>query len=355
MVSEEDESMEFDKIDCFKSYLSRTDINDEFIEFNSFNSSIECNNTIKAEAEQFYNNLSIIIESDQIAMNCKECEECMMKFIKDFKVSDIALKDKTFNNSDSILNNDVKVFLLKLSYFVCYPNDLLTILFEIDFEIGHWNGKSFKIIKKELCLFWRRLPLFDMVERSFSISGCKKVLDEGLDQRNEPIKSIVDQLLLRMFSQEDPDETQALATIKSCLMTKFEEKGYIDSSTDYIKINKQECNNVYNPIQEPPKMNLIMMFVAKLAQCFLYDIVDEDFLYESFYHIMQPEFIAAKDKKAAEKEVIRFVKTTLKNYIHCLVKVEWKIETILTAYKHGPYIMNILSNSLKDEQQQRIT
>ncbi|CAO1313550.1 unnamed protein product [Diamesa hyperborea] len=194
-----------------------------------------------------------------------------------------------------------------------------------------------------------------MGEKSFSISGCKKVLDEGLDQRNEPIKSIVDQLLLRMFSQEDPDETQALATIKSCLMTKFEEKGYIDNSTDYIKINKQECNNVYKPIQEPPKMSLIMMFVAKLAQCFLYDIVDEDFLYESLYHIMQPEFIAAKDKKAAEKEVIRFVKTTLKNYIHCLVKVEWKIETILTAYKHGPYIMNILSNSIKDEQQQRIT
>lgn len=352
-MSEELELTEYDEKSCFQSYLSLTHINDEIIVFhNSTELNEECNNTVIAETEKFHNNLLRIIESEPKVKKSGDCKGCMMKFIEDFKVSVVALKDKTYDDiGDTILNKDITNFLLRLSYFYCYPNDLITILFEMDFEIGHWKYFSLKIVEKEICLLLDEIIMFDVSE-AFTLSTCQIVLDQQMGRSPEPMKSIVNELLLLMFPQRNQNERQALATIKSCLMSKFEEKGYIDNTTSYRKINRQNCYNVYKPIEEAAKttfkIDIMTMFMAKLVQCYLYDIMSEDFLYESLFHIMQPEFIAESKKKAAEENVIIFVKTTLNDYINCLIHVEWKIETILVLYKYvRKSLMHNLSKSLE--------
>lgn len=353
VVSEEHELSEVDRKNCFKFYLPQS--NNNVFEFNFYNESTEkCNNTVKVEAEKFDNKLLTIIKGEQKINNCTYCKECMMKFIKDFKVSDVALKDKTYDNGeDTILNKDVTNLLLRISYFYCYPNDLFTIIFEMDFQFGHWKDFSLKVIEKEICLFMDAIQVFD-VNDGFTLSSCGMVIDQVVDQSALPSNSIAGPFLLFMFSQDENqyDRSLSLATIESCLMTKFEEKGYIDNKTYYSKIENQNYHKVYKTIQEAAKMSfqLPMMLVAKLAQCFLYDILDEDFLYESLFHVMQPDFIEKEKKKDAKEKLIKFVKTTLQNYVNCLVNVEWKIGTFLVYYKYiKKAIMKKVSDQLNNE------
>lgn len=354
VVSEENELSEFDRKNCFKSYLSRSYRNDKIIELDSYIGLIEeCNNIVKAETEKFDNNLLTIIEAEPKVENCTYCKECMMKFIKDFNVSDVALKDKTYDNSkEIILNKDITNLLLRISYFYCYPDDLLRIKFETDFQFEHWRKFSLKVIKKEICLLMDAIQVFDL--NTDALPKCESVFSQIFGPSPFQPISAVDQLLLIFFEQDNnqDDQTQSLAIIKSCLMTKFQEKGYIDNTTYYSKIERSNCDQVYNPIKKAAKISfqLPMMLVAKLAQCFLYDILDEDFLYESLFHFTQTKNIREEEMGNAEEKLIKFVKKTLQNYVNCLVHVEWKIETVLVLYKYmSKMMMKKMSDHLSNK------
>ena len=332
---------EIDRKNCFQYYLKRYYNYDNVNLFNSYNGSSykECNDTVEAEALKFYNNLTTTIENDE-KMN--DSKDCIIKFIKGFNVSNIALKDMIYNNSEEIiLNNNVRGFLLKFSYFYCTPGNLGTILFEIDYEAHHWNNFSLNHIKKEFCLALDAIAILGVRGR-FNLDRCENKFSQKITYRS----------VAEFFNSLLPDSN------KSCLIAKFQEKGllfYTNQTTEMknFKNQVQNCDQIYNQIHKIAKISfndlfyelefpqgLWMMLVSKLAQCFINDIMDEEFLYKILFYLIQPEYTTKEEKPNAEKEFIQFVTLNMQNYINCLVHVGWKIETILVLYKYIAMFQN---------------
>lgn len=343
--SVEQEITETDDKNCFKYYSSQSYMDENLIVSHSYRGSIkECKKIVKAEAEEFYNNITTMIESEPVAEKHKDC---MIKFMKDLDVSDVALKDHIYDNSEEkVLDANGTSFLLKVSYFYCHPDDLIKFMYENIYKIDHQNFNS-KSLAKVTCLLVNEFNSFN-VSNGFIFPSCEKIIAEMNLQNSKAPESVVDEILLSLFEQDS--KSQTLKTIKSCLEAQFQERGYINNES--YKPQMLNCDIVLKPIQKASQINfqelrIEYLLVAKLAQCFLYDIVDEDFLYRSLFHIMQIDLISEDQKSKAEEQMITFVTTNLKSFKNCLVNVKWKIETILVLYKY--MLPEIMQNEIVDD------
>lgn len=337
-----------DKINCFKYHVSQSYMDENVLVSHSYKGSKkECEKIVNAEAEKYYNNITTMVES---VPEAKKHKECMIKFIKDLNVSDVAIKDHIYNKTEEkVLDANGTSFLLKMSYFYCHPDDLLKFIFEIVYKIDHQN-LNLKTLAKVTCLLADEFNIFN-VSNGYIFPSCEKINAEIILQNSTDSENVVNQMLLFLFAQKDSFQyksqyeikreeerkSQTLKTIKSCLEAQFQERGYINNTS--YKPQLLNCDIVLKPIQKASQITfqelpIKFLIVAKITQCFLYDIVDEDFLYRSLFHIMQTDLVMEEQVPKAEEEMITFVTTNLKSFMNCLVNVKWKIETILILYKY---------------------